>query len=116
MRSLFSLFNAKQKTDKKKLVKCWRKFNLGHPDCATNKTIKLDTIKQTEKAQNQHQQVLAEAYSRKRLSAQSENPINTKDGQEETIALDAERLAEHLAEPIKVDEQLTISRKSYYTK
>lgn len=116
MRSLFSLFNAKQKTDKKKLVKCWRKFNLRHPDCATNKTIKLDTIKQTEKAQNHHQQVLAEAYSRKRLSAQSENPINTKDGQEETIALDAERLAEHLAEPIQVDEQLTVSRKSYYTK
>ena len=77
-------------------------------DCTTNKKLKLDATKHAEKAQNHHQQVLAEAYSTKRLSIQSESPESTKNGQEEPIVLDAEQPAK----PIHVDEQLTVSRRS----
>ena len=107
MRNSFSLYNAKQKTGKDKLVKCRQEFNLGDPDCATNKKLKLDPTKQAEKAQNHHQQVLAEAYITKKLFVQIESPENTKNGQEEPIDLD---VAEP-AEPIHVDEQLIVSRK-----
>ena len=107
MRNSFSLYNAKQKTGKEKLVKRRHEFNLSDPDCTTNKKLKLDTTKQAEKAQNHHPQVLAEAYSTKRLSVQSESPENTRNRQEEPIALDAVQPAE----PINVDEHLTVSRK-----
>ena len=109
MRNSFSLYNAKQKTGEEKLVKRQQEFNLGNPDCAINKKLGLDTTKQAEKAQNYHQQVLAEAYSTKRLSVQSESSENTKNGQEEPIVLDAEQPAE----PIHVDKQLRVSRKSH---
>ena len=40
-------------------------------------------MKQGEKVQNYHQQVLAEAYNAKILSVQSENSGNTKDGEDQ---------------------------------
>ena len=107
MRNSFYLYNAKQKTGKEKLVKRRQEFNLSNPDCTTNKKLKLDTTKQAEKAQNHHPQVLAEAYSTKRLSVQNESTEKTKSRQEEPIALDAVQPAE----PIHVDEYSTVSRK-----
>ena len=46
MRNSFSLYNAKQKTGKEKLVKRLQEFNLGDSDCTTDKKPKLDTTKQ----------------------------------------------------------------------
>ena len=94
MRSSFSLFNVKQKTDIEKLVKRRQEFNLSDLDRTTNQKLKLDTMKQAEKAQNYHQQVLAEAYNAKILSVQSDNSGNTKDGQDQQTVLDAEQFAE----------------------
>ena len=70
-------------------------------------------MKQAEKAQNYHQQVLGEAYNAKILSVQSENSGNIKDGQDQQTVLDAEQFAEQPVKPKHVDEQLTVSRNSH---
>ena len=51
MRSSFSLFSAKQKTDREKLVKHRQELYLSEPDYTTNKKLKLDKTKQVKKAQ-----------------------------------------------------------------
>ena len=112
MRSSFYLFNVNRKQTKRNQSIDDRNLIQAILIVSLTKKLKLATTKQAEKAQNHRQQVLAEAYSTKRLSVQSENPENTKDGQKEPTALNAEQPTEQPAETIHADEHLAVSRKS----
>ena len=100
MRNSYSLYNEKQKHDKEKQVKRRHEFDLGDPDCSTNKKVRLDTRRKAEESQNFHQIVIAEAYNTKRLSIEKGSPENTNTEQdkepEDTVSFIVEQSVENI--------------------